>query len=151
MGEQFDRRFQEERHKFKNLSKAVLNTNTSEAGISDIVYKVTGDCVECQLEKQVRPKKITILEEQTDAGDAGAADVVVIATKESVRRRIARWEALETNDHDATIEHTECVFQSDVSCSWDQLKLSDHDLIIEQTDLTLQEEMACFAGSNMST
>jgi len=150
--QQFDRRFQEEHHKFKNLSKVVLSTNTSDSERAErILNRPIGDRVECRLEKEAEFQNITILEEQTDSGDAGAMDGVVTTSKENVRRRIARWEAREMNDHGATTEHTECAFQEDMSCSWDQLKLIDHDQIIEQTDSTLEEGLVCFVGSNMNT
>merc|ERR1712137_1507150 len=123
--QQFDRRFQEEHHKFKNLSKVVLSTNTSDSERAErILNRPIGDRVECRLEKEAEFQNITILEEQTDSGDAGAMDGVVTTSKENVRRRIARWEAREINDHDQ---------------------------IIEQTDSTLEEGLACFVGSNMNT
>merc|ERR1712007_379842 len=142
--EQFDRRFEEAHHKFKNLSKAVLSRNTHESGISELMQRFTDERVECHLGDEAKHQNFTVLEEQTDSADDSAVDVVAPMTKESVRRRIARWEVRGTHDHDAIIEHTESVFEKEMSCSWDLSKAFDYDVIIDQTDCALEEDMPHF-------
>jgi hypothetical protein len=147
--EQFDRRFEEAQYKFKNLTNAVLSTNIHESGISEAMRRLTDERVECQLEGVVKPHYTPMFEEQTDSADDGAVDVA--AQKESVRRRIARWEVRGTRDQDAIVEHTGSVLVKETSCSWDLLKTFDQDVIIEQTDCVSEEEMPCFVGNAVST
>merc|ERR1712007_341878 len=147
--EQFDRRFEEAQYKFKNLTNAVLSTNIHESGISEAMRRLTDERVECQLEGVVKPHYMPMFEEQTDSADDGAVDVA--AQKESVRRRIARWEVRGTRDQDAIVEHTESVLVKETSCSWDLLKTFDQDVMIEQTDCVSEEEMPCFVGNAVST
>jgi hypothetical protein len=148
--EQFDRRFEEGQHKFKNLSKAVLSINTHEFVISEVMHGLNDKRVDCQLEGMAKPQKITMLEEQTDSADEGAVAVAATMTKESVRRRIARWEVRGISDHEDIIEDTGCVFEKETFCSWDLLKTFDQDVVIEQTDCALEEEMPCCVGSAIS-
>lgn len=148
--EQFDRRFEEAHHKFKNLSKAVLSRNTHETGISELTQRLIEERVECHLGDEAKHRNSTVLEEQTDSADDSAVDVPPM-TKESVRRRVARWEVRGTHDHDAIIEHTESVFKKEISCSWDLFKALEYDVTTDQTDCVLEEDMPYFVGSTIST
>jgi hypothetical protein len=132
--EQFDRRFEEGQHKFKNLSKAVLSKNTHESGISEVMRRLNDERVDYQSECMAKPQKITTVEEQTDSADDGAVDVA---------GRIARWEVRGTRDNDVIIEHTGCVLEKETSCLWDLFKTFDEDVIIEQTDSALQDGKCC--------
>jgi hypothetical protein len=149
--EQFDRRFQEAQHKFKNLTNAVLSTSIHEF---EIMQKVSDERVKCQLEGVVKPHNLPMFEEQTDSADDGAVDVVDPTMKESVRRRIARWEVRGTRDQDTVVEQTVSVNEKETSYSWDLLKTFDQDMIIDQTDCAScasEEEMHCFVGNLVST
>merc|ERR1712107_494412 len=142
--EQFDRRFEEAQHKFRNLSKVILDRHTHECRLS-------GELVDCPLEENKKQENFTMFEE-TDSADVGVVhDVVAPKMKESVRRRIARWEVRETNDYDAIVEHTECAFKKDAFCPQDLLKTFDYDLTVEQTDCVLDEKTSLIVGSAIGT
>jgi hypothetical protein len=115
------------------------------------MQKLSDERVECQLEGVVKPHDLPMFEEQTDSADDGAVDVVDPITKESVRRRIARWEVRGTRDQDAVVEHTGSVLEKETPCSWDLLKTFDQDMIIDQTDCASEKEMHCFVGNLIST
>jgi len=140
--EQFDRRFEEGQHKFKNLSKAVLSRSTHESGASEVING---------LNDVAKPQKFTVLEEQTDSVDEGAVDDAATMTNESVRRRIARWEVLGTSDLEVIAEPAGCTFEKETTCSWDLLKTFDQDVVIEQTDCVVEQEKPCCVGSAIST
>lgn len=106
--------------------------------------------MECHLGDEAKHRNSTVLEEQTDSADDSAVDVPPM-TKESVRRRVARWEVRGTHDHDAIIEHTESVFKKEISCSWDLFKALEYDVTTDQTDCALEEDMPYFVGSTIST
>jgi len=146
--EQFDRRFQEAQHKFKNLTNAVLSTSMHEC---EIMQKLSDEPVECQWEGVVKPHNLPMSEEQTDSADDGAVDVADQITKESVRRRIARWEVRGTRDQDAVVEHPGSALEKETSCAWDLLKTFNQDMMIDETDCASEDEMHCFVGSLIST
>jgi len=139
--EQFDRRFEEAQHKFKNVSNAVLSRSTHESGISEAIQRLNDEGVDCQLDCMAKPQSMAMLEKETDsAGDAG--DGAAQMMKKSVRRRIARWEVRGTRDHDVIVEGTGCTLEREKSCWWDLLETFDQDVIIEQTDCALKRR--CF-------
>jgi len=140
--EQFDRRFEEAQHKFKNVSNAVLSRSTHESGMSEATQRLNDECVDCQLDCTAKPQSMAMLEKETDsAGDAG--DGAAQMMKKSVRRRIARWEVHGTRDHDVIVEGTGCTLEREKSCWWDLLETFDQDVIIEQTDCALKRRCFC--------
>merc|ERR1712007_253503 len=140
---QFDRRFEEAQHKFKNLTNAVLSKSTHACGISEATQRLNDERVDYQPDCMAKPQKITIVEEPTDSADDAAEDAAAAMTKENVRGRIARWEVRGTCDHDAIREHTGCLLQKETSFLWDLLKTFDEDLMIEQTDSALEAGTCC--------
>jgi len=101
----------------------------------------------------VKPHNLPMFEEQTDSADDGAVDGVDPTTKESVRRRIARWEVRGTRDQNSVVEQTGSVNEEETSYSWDLLKTFNQDMIIDQTDsasCASEEEMHCFVGNLIS-
>jgi len=150
--EQFDRRFEEGQHKFKNLSNAVLSRSAHESGTSEVMNGLNDERGDSHWGGVWQsPQKVTVLEEQTDSVDEGAVDDAATMTKESVRRRIASWEVRGTSDHEITTETAGCMFEKETTCSWDLLKTFDQDVVTEQTDCVVEEEKPCCVGSAIST
>jgi len=109
------------------------------------MQKLSDEPVEYQLEG-VKPHNLPMSEEQTDSADDGAVDVADQITKESVCRRIARWEVRGTRDQDVVVEHTGSALEKETSCAWDLLKTFNQDMMIDETDCASEEEMHCFVG-----
>jgi hypothetical protein len=141
--EQFDRRFEEAQHKFKNLTSAVLSKSAHASGISEAMQRLNDERVDYQSVCMAKPHKITMVEEHTDSADDGAVDAAAPMTEENVRRRIARWEVRGTCDHDAIRERTGCLLEKETSCSWDLLKTFDEEVIIDKTDSALEDGKCC--------
>merc|ERR1712137_1067860 len=92
--EQFDRRFDEAQHKFKNLSRALLGRHALESEISQIMHTCTGEPVECQLEKDRKQANVPVFEEHTEC----------VFTRDT----LCSQDLLKTFDHDSIIEQTDC-------------------------------------------